>query len=155
MDQLIKFASLFLMCSFAFKMGFPTAYFVLQEDFGVVMLVTCSGGIAGNIIFTNLSAALIKAIHNFRAKRGMIHKKKVFTRSNRRIINIKRKFGLAGIAFITPVFLSTPIGAFLAERFYKDKKRIIIYLSVATILWGFAMYLILSFFHGTLREWLV
>ena len=38
-------------------------------------------------------------------------KKKVFTTANRRIIKVKQRFGLAGIAFITPI-ISQPIGAF-------------------------------------------
>lgn len=155
MNQLFKILSVFLTCSFAFKIGFPTTFFVLDHDFASVMLVSCGGGIVGNIVFTHLSAAILKGIHNFRVKRGMIQKKKVFTSFNRRVMTVKRKFGLAGIAFITPIFLSTPIGAFLAERFFKDKKKIILYLSGATILWAFIMYFILMFFHGSLKGWLV
>jgi len=155
MNQFLKILSVFLTCSFAFKIGFPTTFFVLNHDFLSVMLVSCGGGIAGNIFFTNLSAAILKGIHNFRVKRGLIHKKKAFTKFNRRVITVKQKFGLAGIAFITPILLSTPVGAFLAERFFRDKKKIILYLSAATILWGFIMYSVLMFFHGSLREWLI
>ena len=117
-------------------------------------LVAVGGGIMGNIVFTYLSAAIIKAIHDFRVKRNLIHRKRIFTKFNRRVIYVKQRFGLAGIAFITPIFLSTPVGAFLAERFFKKKGKIIIYLSVATIFWGFAMYLILLFFHDSLKGWL-
>ncbi len=155
MNQFLKILSVFLTCSFAFKIGFPTTFMVLDQNFMQVILVSCGGGIAGNILFTNLSAAILKAIHNFRAKRGLIHRKKVFTKFNRRVIRIKQKFGLAGIAFITPIFLSTPVGAFLAERFFKDKKKIILYLSAATVLWAFALYFILLFFHDSLKGWLL
>ena len=127
---------------------------MLERNFIQVILVSCSGGIAGNIMFTYLSAAILRGIHNFRVKRGLIHRRKVFTTFNRRIIKIKNKFGLAGIAFITPIFLSTPIGAFLAERFFRDKKKIIIYLSGATIFWAFALYFILLFFYDNLKGWL-
>jgi hypothetical protein len=154
MNQFIKILSVFLTCSFAFKIGFPTTFVMLERNFIQVILVSCGGGIAGNIVFTYLSAALLRAIHNFRVKRGLIHRKKVFTNFNRRIIRIKTKFGLAGIAFITPIFLSTPIGAFLAERFFRDKKKIIVYLSAATIFWAFAMYFILTFFYDNLKGWL-
>jgi hypothetical protein len=119
------------------------------------MIVACSGGIAGNIFFTYLSAAILKAIHNFRAKRNLIHRKRIFTRFNRRVIRVKQRFGLAGIAFITPILLSTPLGAFLAERFFRDKKKIIIYLSCATVFWGFALYLILLIFHDSVKGWLI
>jgi hypothetical protein len=154
MNQILKILSVFVTCSFAFKIGFPTAFFVLNHNFISVMLVSCGGGITGNIVFTHLSAALLKGIHNFRLKRGLIHKKKVMTRFNRRVITVKQKFGLAGIAFITPILLSTPVGAFLAERFFKDKKKIIIYLSAASVFWGLTLYFILLFFHDSLKGWL-
>jgi len=155
MTYFFKILSVFLICSFALKIGFPTTFYLLDQNFLHVILVACGGGIAGNILFTNLSAALLKAIHNFTAKRGLIHRKKVFTSFNRRVIRVKQKFGLAGIAFITPILLSTPIGAFLAERFFKDKKKIIVYLSLATVFWSFALYFILLVFHESLKGWLI
>lgn len=155
MSHFLKILSVFVTCSFAFKIGFPTTFMVLDRNFVQVIVVSSGGGIAGNIAFTYLSAAIIKAIHNFRLKRGLIHRRKVFTTFNRRVIRIKQKFGLAGIAFITPIFLSTPIGAFLAERFFKDKGKIILYLSAATVFWAFALYFILLFFYDNLKGWLI
>jgi hypothetical protein len=155
MGNFFKILSVFITCSFAFKIGFPTAVMVFKYNFFKTMIVACSGGIAGNIFFTYLSAAIIKAIHNFRAKRHLIHRKRIFTRFNRRVIRVKQRFGLAGIAFITPILLSTPLGAFLAERFFRDKRKIIIYLSCATIFWGLALYPILLIFHDSVKGWLI
>jgi len=153
MTNFISASLVFLTCSFAFKIGFPAAILLFDYSFPETMLVACAGGITGNIVFTFLSAAILKAIHNFRAKRNLIHRRKIFTPFNRRIIRVKKRFGLAGIAFITPILLSTPIGAFIAERFYRDKKKIILYLSLATIFWGLTLYSILFFIHGSLHEW--
>jgi len=114
------------------------------------MLVACTGGITGSIIFTYLSAGIIKWRHNFRLKRGKIHHKPIFTKFNRRIITVKQKFGLAGIAFLTPM-IGTPVGAFLAERFFKDKKKIILYTSVSIAFWALAIYMFLLIF----QKWLV
>jgi hypothetical protein len=128
---------------------------VFKMDFAKVMLVACGGGIAGNILFTYISAAIIRAIHNFRVKRHLIHRKKIFNKFNRRVIRIKQRFGLAGIAFITPMFLSTPVGAFIAERFYRNKRRIILYLCGATVLWGLMLYVIITMFHDFFKGWLI
>jgi hypothetical protein len=155
MAEFFKILSVFLTCSFAFKIGFPTAVMVFEYDFLKIFLVACGGAITGNVVFTYVSAAIIKAIHDFRVRRNLIHRKKIFTRFNRRVIRIKQKFGLAGIAFITPIFLSTPVGAFLAERFFKKKRKIIIYLSVATLFWAVTMYVILLFFYDNLKGWLI
>lgn len=128
----------------------PTAVVVFKYNFIKVILVACSGGITGNIIFTNLSAAILRWMDNYRDKRN-IHKK-IFTKSTRRMIRIKQRFGLAGIAAITPL-ISQPIGAFFAEKFFKDKKKVILYLSVSVVVWSIGLYFILYLFHDQLKAW--
>ncbi|MBA2613850.1 MAG: hypothetical protein H0U95_17945 [Bacteroidetes bacterium] len=115
-----------------------------------VILVACSGGITGNIIFTNLSAVILKWTHIYREKRNI--KKKIFTKTTRRMIRIKQRFGLAGIAAITPL-ISQPIGAFFAEKFFKDKKKVVLYLSISVIIWAIGLYFILFLFHDQLEVW--
>lgn len=68
------------------------------------------------------------------------------------MIRIKQRFGLAGIAAITPL-ISQPIGAFFAEKFFKDKKKVVLYLSVSLIVWAIGLYFILYLFHDQLKEW--
>ncbi|MBI2721545.1 MAG: hypothetical protein HYX39_05170 [Bacteroidetes bacterium] len=109
-------------------------------------MVTFAGGLTANIIFTYLSASILKWIHNYRLKKGIIHVRIIFTKRNRKIIRIKQKFGLAGIAFLTPL-LSMPIGAFVAEKFYKDKRKVIIYLSISVIFWITSIYGVLFLIH--------
>jgi hypothetical protein len=155
MAEFLKILSVFFTCLFFFgKLGVPTAVVLFKYNFWKVMLVSIAGGVSGNIIFTNLSAGIIKWRHNFRLKRGKIHRKKIFTRFNRRIIKIKQRFGLAGIAFITPM-IGMPVGALLAERFFKDKKRVIFYLSISVVFWALTIYLFLLMFHSSLTGWLV
>lgn len=156
MAEMLKILSVFLTCAVAFgKIGMPTAMVVFKYNFVKVMIVANLGAITGNILFTNLSAAIIKWIHNYRVKRGKIHSRKIFTKFNRRIIRIKQRFGLAGIAFVTPLLLSTPLGAFLAERFFRDKKKIILYLSVSSLFWSFALYFLILWFHDSIAGWLI
>ncbi len=152
MAEFLKILSVFLTCTFFFvKLGVPAAVIFFKYNFVKVMLVSCAGGITGNIIFTYLSATLLKWTHYYRQKRN-IHKK-IFTRSTRRMINIKHRFGLAGIAFITPI-ISQPIGAFFAEKFFKDKKKVIVYLSVSVVFWAVTLYFLLLMFHDQLA-WLL
>lgn len=153
MPELLKILSVFLTCTFFFvKLGVPSAIILFKYNFLKVMLVSCAGGITGNIIFTNLSASILKWMHIYREKRNI--QKKSFTKTTRRMIRIKQRFGLAGIAFITPI-ISQPIGAFFAEKFFKDKKKVILYLSVSVIFWAMALYFILLIFHDQLKGWLI
>ncbi len=153
MAEFLKILSVFITCTFFFvKLGLPSAIVVFKYNFLKVMLVSCAGGITGNIIFTYLSANLLNWMHNYREKRKI--KKKIFTPSTRRMIKIKQRFGLVGIAFITPI-ISQPIGAFFAEKFFKDKKKIILYLSVSVIFWALTLYWIIYLFHDSLKGWLI
>jgi hypothetical protein len=149
MADWFKILSVFLACAIAFgKMGMPAALVLFKLNFFKTFIVTVAGGITGNILFTNLSAVILKKWHAYRVKNNNIHKKKIFTPFNRRIMFIKKRFGLFGIAAVTPLFLSTPLGAFLAERFFKDKRKIIIYLSISTIFWSLTFYLIALLFEN-------
>ena len=143
MTDWFKILSVFFACAIAFgKMGMPAALVLFKLNFFKTFIVTVTGGVTGNIIFTYLSAVILKKWHAYRVRKNKIHTKKIFTPFNRRIMFIKKRFGLFGIAAITPLFLSTPLGAFLAERFFKDKKKIIIYLSISTIFWSLTFYLV-------------
>ncbi len=156
MDEALKFLSVFVASAIAFgKLGMPAAIAMFKLHFLKIMIVTISGGITGNIVFTYVSAAIIRGVHNYRMKRNLIHRKRIFTAFNRRIIRLRQRFGLVGIAFITPMFLSTPLGAFIAERFYRDKQRVILYLSISVIFWALTLYGLAYFFYDTFREWLL
>jgi len=145
MAEILKILSVFITCTFFFvKVGVPSAVIVFKYNFVKVMLVSCSGGITGNIIFTYLSATLLKWTHIYREKRNI--QKKIFTKTTRRMIRIKQRFGLSGIAFITPI-ISQPIGAFFAEKFFKDKRKVITYLSVSVVFWAVTIYTILYLVH--------
>ncbi len=143
MNAFFKILGVYLTCTVLFcKAGVPTALLLFRGDFITFFLVCTAGGITGNVVFTYLSAAIIKKIHAYRVKRHLIHKKPIFTPFNRRVIKVKQRFGLFGIAAITPLLLSTPLGAFLAERFFKKKKKIIVYLSISVVFWELVFYLL-------------
>ena len=155
MDEFWKFVTVFLTCAFFFgKAGIPSAVAVFKFNFFKVMLASWTGGIFGNIFFTFLSAGILKVIHNYRAKRNLIHNKRIFTKFNRRVIRVKQKFGLTGIALITPI-IGTPVGAFLAERFFKHKRRVIIYLSLSVMVWSLVLYFLMLFFYDRVKGWLI
>jgi len=72
MAEFLKILSVFLTCTFFFvKLGVPTAVIVFKYNFVKVMLVSCAGGITGNIIFTYLSATLLNLTHSYREKRNI------------------------------------------------------------------------------------
>ncbi len=154
--DVLQFISAALACTISLsKIGIPTVIAIYKSNYLLALVSSCTGAVFGSVLFTYLFAGILKWWD--KVKEGMFsskHPKKIFTKFNRRVIRIKHRFGLTGIAILTPIFLSIPIGAFLAERFYKDKKKVIIYLSISAISWCFVLYFIYLFFYDTLRAWL-
>lgn len=154
MARFFKVFTVLLFCSLFFsKLGMPAAVILFKFNFIKVFAVSCAGGIGGTIFYTYVSAVLLKWWDKFKEGKAFFEKKKVFTKANRRIIRIKKRFGLTGIAILTPVLLSIPLGAFLAERFYKDKKKVILAISFWVVVWSIVFYFIYYFFYDSLKGW--
>jgi hypothetical protein len=118
------------------------------------VLITAVGGILGILFFYFLSRWIIRQYYLYsplvysyftgekiEKSIGTLQKdnllKKKFTRKNKLIINIRNKYGYIGIILLTPVLLSIPIGAFLAQKYYSKKNNTLIYLSISIVLWSF------------------
>jgi hypothetical protein len=153
--EIWKFISAALACTISLsKIGIPTVIAIYKYNYIMALLSSCTGAIIGTVVFTYLSAGILKWWDKLKERWfASKHPKKIFTKSNRRVIRIKHRFGLTGIAILTPIFLSIPIGSFLAERFYKEKKKVITYLSISAIFWCIALYFIFLFFYDTFKSW--
>lgn len=74
--------------------------------------------------------------------------KKVFTKRNRRLVTIFRKYGLFGIAILTPVLLSIPIGTVVANSFEPKKRKIFLYMFISILFWSTLMVSLFEIFHA-------
>ncbi|MCB0804692.1 MAG: hypothetical protein KDC05_02785 [Bacteroidales bacterium] len=120
--------------------------------------LTTAGGILGLVFFYHLSKWVIRQLNRMApafftsvaylrsfgkdlAETGKRIKpvKKKFTRKNKLIIQIRNKYGFLGIILLTPVLLSIPIGAFLAQKYYSRKKHTLVYLSLSVMFWSFCI----------------
>lgn len=100
-----------------------------------IVLYPAIGGILGVGVFILLGKTISSLVKRwFPPKKP----KKKFNWRNRLIVKVKRNFGLAGIAFLTPWFLSVPVGTLIAMGIYRDGRRVFIYQSVAIVFWSFA-----------------
>lgn len=129
-------------------------------SFWEAFTVTTIGGIIGVFAFyyagTKIAAwwrhimALLKSIFSKKSVATLEKKEpKRFTRGRRFIIKVKMRFGLIGVAFVTPCIISIPIGTMIGGNFYKKRKGVLLYFIVSVILWslilnGLAQYLALS-----------
>jgi hypothetical protein len=125
-----------------FAMTFPLAVVEFHFSFLETLLWTNIGGIVGIYFFTYLSGKLIAWWNRILGKsrpEPPAHGsggRKLFTRKNRRIVRIKQKYGLLGIAFTTPFLLSIPVGTFLVVRYYRHTRSRFLYLIASNVVWS-------------------
>jgi hypothetical protein len=74
-------------------------------------------------------------------------KKKVFTPRNRRIIRIWQSYGLIGLAALTPILFSIPIGTFIMTRFESNNKKILWYMLISITCWSLLLTTIFELTH--------
>lgn len=141
----------------ALKFGFggvPAAVFAKYPLFKAVTITT-AGGVTGAIVFANISQWALDSWHKFRVKYFPYHKHKPSKILNSKLIHtIKEKWGLAGIAFLTPFFLSIPIGTYLAVHFFHDKQKVVSYMLISITAWDIALYYFYNNFYHLVMHYL-
>jgi hypothetical protein len=85
---------------------------------------------------------------NYEYINGNKNQKRIFTKRNRRIVSIFRKYGLFGITFLTPVLLSIPLGTIIANSLEKNKRKIFLYMFISILFWSTAMVSLFEIFHA-------
>jgi hypothetical protein len=151
-------------------------------SFAETVLYCVIGGTLGVVIFTFFSQPIFrfwyyiksKIKHAFRKKTVFsepvadiavpveIHyeyiktsdkERKLFTPRNRKIVKVWRKYGLVGIAFVTPVILSIPIGTLIANSLVNSRRKVILYMFFSILFWSLTMTTLFELFHaGTVRD---
>ncbi|HEU4719465.1 MAG TPA: hypothetical protein VFU15_16595 [Bacteroidia bacterium] len=118
--------------------------------FGEAFGVTTFGGLVGILAFyyagSNITTwwrhvvSIIKSVF-LRRPASVIERKppRSFTRTRRFIIGVKMKFGLTGIAVITPAIISIPIGTIVAAHFFRKRKRVLLYLIASLLFWSLVL----------------
>jgi len=85
-----------------------TAFFTVTGMMFTVVVITYAGG--------KLRAKIIK---------WFFSKRRIFSPKTRKIVRIWRSYGVWGVAFLTPLLFSPPIGAAIAVSFGEKKFRIL------------------------------
>lgn len=125
-----------------FKFSIAVPFFILTEklSFWESVLFGVFSGTFGIVAFMFLSSGILSLWNWFKIKTGLFKRskpRKKISKRKRRLVRMKEKFGLPGIAILTPILLSIPIGCFIAMRYYKNKKKIFLYLFLSVVIWSF------------------
>jgi len=131
MQEILEILSLLLVSATKFFLA-PSIAIYLGYGFLKSVFITSAGGIIGFFIFFKFGIIIRKWFLKLFKKK----KKAFFTKKTRLIVKVRAKYGLWGLAILTPCLLSVPIGAFLASRYYSKDKRTIPFFIGFIILWS-------------------
>lgn len=143
---ILEILGLFLLSSVKFLFA-PASTIALGYNLPKTIIITFCGGSFGITVFYYLGTA----IANWWAKQKKTRKKKVFTKSNRKLVYIKNKYGLIGLCLITPGIISIPVGSILAAKYFRHDKRTFPYLIASLFIWCVALSFIAYYFKKGLN----
>lgn len=125
-----SYITVFLLSTFKFMFA-PFTGAILKLSYLETFLICAIGGtFSAAIFFYSSEYFIVRSIVNKRKRKeealakGMIWlEKPKFTKTNKFIVRMKRTFGIYGICFWAPFFLSVPIGTIVTAKFYGKLKK--------------------------------
>ncbi|WP_163322220.1 hypothetical protein [Draconibacterium mangrovi] len=164
--MLLKILHIVLLASVKYIVTLPYAM-IIGLDYKYALLAVLTGGIGGFLFFYYISKPLnrelmrlwpcfCKAIPNSmrgRYRNWCINRmkkkpKRIFTRRNRFISRMRSNYGFWGIIIATPVLLTIPIGAFLANKYYAQRRHTVLYMILSIIGWAGVLSGLVHLFPG-------
>ncbi len=124
--------------------GGPVTGAAAGLSFAQTLALTVAGMMTSVAVFSGVGRAW--AAHLQRRRR--LRHQPVFTRRTRTIVRVFQRFGISGIAFLTPI-LFTPIGGtVLATMLGVRRQQILLHMFWSALLWGAAFtFLSIKFSH--------
>lgn len=140
--QIAKYVAVYLISMIKF-IGGPLSGVASGLTWIETFIFTVLGMMTTVVVLTLLGANARKRFFS-RLKK----KNKLFTPKNRRMVKIWRRYGLRGVAFLTPVFFSPIIGTVMAISFGEPTKRIFFYMLGSALFWGVIFSLFIDELHS-------
>lgn len=115
----------------------------------ITVLVTVGGMMTSVVVFTYFGEWLrVKLQH------GPLKKRKRFSPRSRKFVKIWKKYGLTGVAVLTPLILTPIGGTILAVSSGSPKEKILLFMLISASAWAIVFTVIIYFFgHHVLPDW--
>lgn len=145
---ILKVATVYFSSMLKFVFG-PLGGYAAGFPLIVTIVITVAGMMTVVILFTYFSA-WIKA----RVIDKFFRKSKRFSSRNRKFVTIWKRYGLVGVAALTPVLLTPIGGTVLAVSSGSPKERIIFYMLISASFWAIILTTSLYFFGNEILKYL-
>jgi uncharacterized membrane protein len=133
-EEIIKYLTVYLVSAVKFILG-PT----FGIAFGFNVFITATISILGTMTTVYVLTYFGEDIRKLSLRIFKPKEKKVFSSRKRQFVKIWKKYGIIGIAFLTPILL-TPIGGTLVANALGCKKQEIFkYMWISVIFWSYTI----------------
>ena len=126
-----KWASVFLLSTVKF-LGGPLAGSRMGLNFWTTLALTVAGMMTSVFVFSGIGRRWVR----HRQQQRRLRRAPVFSKRSRSIIKIFKRFGMGGIAFLTPILLSPIGGTAIATLLGVPRQRILLHMFWSAVLWG-------------------
>ncbi len=135
MAEIIKYLSVYALSGFKFIFG-PAMGAAYGFSIFVTGVLTTLGMMSTVYIISYFGPQIRGIIGKITGKRK---KENNFTPGRRRFVKIWRKYGIQGIAFLTPLLLTPPGGAFFANAMGVQRNEIFKWMWIFGTFWAFVL----------------
>jgi len=140
MELVVKWLSVLLLSSLKF-VGGPLLGRGYDLPWWQTALFTFLGMMLSTVFFSTVARAFF-----YKYVKGIFFRnEKKISPAKRRIVKVWNKFGISGVAFLTPILLTPIGGAIIASSFGERPVKIIGYMAVSAAFWALVFSLGLYF----------
>lgn len=143
---LAKALTVLLSSAIKFILG-PAEGFTFQLHPVVTWAFTVSGMMLSVVVFTYFGGWIRQRV----LKR--FNKKENAASSNRKFAGVIKKYGLGGVAFLTPILLTPIGGTIIAVSLGKPKEKILLFMLISTMSWGAVLTVAIYAFGKAIIKW--
>lgn len=140
MEELLTYLTIYASSTIKFIFG-PSIGVASKANWVLTSLCTAMGMMTSVVLFSLVG----DKIRTLTRKIFGTKKRKVFTRRNRQFVKIWNAYGVAGVAFFTPLLLTPIGGAILANAFGGRQLTILKYMTLSALFWAFVITYILYY----------
>ena len=139
-EEVLRAIPVYLSSTVKFIFG-PVGGYAAGLRLLTTILVTVAGMMTSVLLFTYAGDWIRKKIFHRFTRGG-----KRFSQRTRRFVSIWKKYGLAGVAAMTPILLTPIGGTILAVSSGSPKERIILFMFVSAAIWSVVISIAVYFF---------
>ncbi len=147
-EEILKAIPVFLSSAFKFILGPTEGYFVAHLHFITTIIATVGGMMTSVIAFTYFGHWLRR-----RLLRRFFKKKSNGEKPHKRWKDFVAKYGLGGVAFLTPLFLTPIGGTLIAVGMGKPKNKILLFMFISAVGWGLTFTTLIYWLGPHFKEW--